>query len=361
MLSRIDFRKLTQFKLASQFTLSLLLIFIIGIGLGGLALSSALEQKAEAEIVYRGHLAMHLVTAVRNYTLNQIGPRIYELANMENGFIPETVPSIAAKTVFTKLRENQEYQNLAYREATLNPTNPEDQANLFEARLIQRFQSDRTLKSLSDFRTEVDQKQFYIAQPLVVTSESCLRCHSTPEQAPKSLIEKYGTRNGFGWEVNQVIGAQVIYVPANEVFMNARKALFLFISIFSVIFALVLGAINYLLKRRVIQPLKPMAKLAQTISQENVSAKEVRAIERQGLHAIAKREDELGHLGKILQKMVREIYHREQILSEQLQQLRFEIDQKQRENQVKEIAESDYFQNLQKTAKQIRNQPDPET
>lgn len=347
-----------RFKLASQFTLLLGLIFIGGIGLGGFALSQALEQKAQGEVVYRGHLAMELITGVRKYTLTQTGPQLLELAESKSDFIPESVPSFSAKSVFANFKNNPEYRNLEYKEATLNPTNPEDQANRFEAKLVERFQRDRSKKSLSGFRTQGNEKVFYNAQPLVVTSESCLQCHDTPERAPKSLIKKYGTRNGFGWKVDQVIGAQVIYMPASEVFMDARRALFLFVSIFTAIFALVLAAINYLLKRKVIQPLKPMAQLAQTISQETINPNEVRAIERQGLNKIAERHDELGYLGRILQKMVREIYHREQQLVEQLQQLRYEIDQKQYKNQVQEITESEYFQNLQKTAKEIRDQFD---
>jgi methyl-accepting chemotaxis protein len=345
-----------KLKISSQFTLLLSIIFITGIIIGGFALSKALENKAQEEMSYRGQMAIQLVNAVKSYTTNDIAPLLAEIAHPERRFIPETVPSLSAKRVVNKFKQNWNNKDFIYKDATLNPTNLDDKANLFEAKLTERFTSDRTLKSLSGLRSETGEKLFYIAQPLVVNGSSCLKCHSSPKVAPKSHTQTYGTKNGYGWKLNQIIGTQIIYIPASTVFGNARKATYLFIGIFICIFALVIISINYLLKWRVIQPLKPMAQLAQSISLDNVSANEVRILERKGLTKIAQRKDELGQLGRVFQKMVQEIYAREQQLAEQLQQLQVEIDQAKIIQEVAEIAESDYFQKLQQTAKSIRNE-----
>ena len=204
------------------------------------------------------------------------------------------------------------YKDLIYKEATLNPTNVDDRANRFEAKLIERFADNRTLKSLSGYRFQGGEKLFYSAQPLAVTDSSCLRCHSTPEVAPKSHVEKYGTRNGYGWKLNQVIGSQIIYIPASEVFINVRRAIFLFLSIFISVFALVIVSTKYLITARVIQPLKPMAKIAQIISQETIDVNQVCILERQQLNKIVKRKDELGQLGRVFQNMVYEICQRQE-------------------------------------------------
>jgi HAMP domain-containing protein len=347
--------KLGHLKLASQFTLLLSLIFIGGIALGGFALSQALEQKAEMEISDRGQITMQMVNAVRSYAIRKIVPLMTQRSDSQS-FTPETTPSFAARQVFEIFKENWKYQDFMYKDATLNPTNIADQADRFEAKLVEKFASDRTLKSLSGFRSISGEQLFYIAQPLAVTGVNCLKCHSTPEVAPKSHVERYGTQNGYGWKLNQIIGTQIIHVPASEVTSSARKELFLFINIFIGIFALAIVSINYLLKKRVIQPLKPMAQLAQTITKDTISVTEVRALDDSKLTQIYERTDELGQLGRVFQKMVREVYIREQLLAEQLQQLRVEIDQTKVIHQVAEIEESDYFQNLQKSAKEIRNQ-----
>lgn len=344
---------LRRLKLASQFTLLLSLIFIGGIALGGLALSQVLEQRASAEMSDRGQIVMQMVNAVSSYTTNNVAPLIAQVGDPQTDFIPETVPSLAAKQVFNTLKQNWKYRDFTYKPATLNPTNLADQADRFEAKLIEQFRSDRSIKTLSGFRNSTESRLFYSAQPLVVSNSSCLKCHSSPSVAPKNQLKLYGTQNGYGWKLNQIVGTRIIYIPASDVFFNARKALFVFINVFIGIFALALISINYLLKWRVIQPLKPMANLAQIISLDTVSIKEV-TLERQGLSKIATRTDELGQLGRVFQKMVREVCDRQQQLSQQLQELRVEIDSSKRVRQVDEITETDYFQKLQQTAKEIR-------
>lgn len=344
---------LRRLTIASQFTLLLSLIFISGIALGGLALSQVLEQRAKAEMSDRGQIVMQMVNAVSNYTTNNVAPLIAQVGDPQTDFIPETIPSLAAKKVFNTLKQNWKYKDFTYKAATLNPTNLADQADRFEAKLIEQFRSDRSIKTLSGFRNST-QRLFYSAQPLVVTDSSCLKCHSSHGVAPKSHLKQYGTQNGYGWKLNQIIGTRIVYIPASEVFFNARKALFLFINIFIGIFALALISVNYLLKWRVIQPLKPIANLAQIITLDTVSTKQVRALERDGLGKIATRTDELGQLGRVFQKMVREVCDRQQQLSQQLQELQVEVDSSKRVRQVAEIASSDYFQKLQQTAKEIR-------
>ncbi|MBF2067102.1 MAG: DUF3365 domain-containing protein [Calothrix sp. C42_A2020_038] len=347
---------LRRLNLASQFTLILSIIFMIGILIGGCLLSKALENKAQTEMTYRAQLAMQLVNAVKSYTSNDIAPLLNSVTNSESRFIPETVPSLSGRRVFDRFKQDWKYKDLIYKDATLNPTNLDDKADLFEANLVYKFDQNRDITSLSGFRSTGGEQLFYSAQPLIVNSPTCLKCHSQPEAAPKSHVTLYGTKNGYGWKLHQIIGTQIIYVPASEVFDNANKALFIFVSIFITIFALVIILINYLLKWRVIQPLKPMAQLASYISEDTVGANDVRSLERSALTKIAKRTDEFGYLGRVFQKMIRDIYAREQQLTHQLQQLQVEIDHTKRQREVAEIAESDYFKNLQKTAKEIRKQ-----
>ncbi len=107
---------------------------------------------------------------------------------------------------------------------------------------------------------------FYIARPLAVREESCLRCHSTADKAPKSQITTYGDKNGFGWKLNDIITAQIISVPAEEVLHNAQRSLVLVMEILLAVFVVIVVAINYLLKRAVIRPIRQMARQAEAVS-----------------------------------------------------------------------------------------------
>ncbi len=74
----------------------------------------------------------------------------------------------------------------------------------------------------------------------------------------------------------------------------------------------------------------------------------------EGLAPVATRDDELGQLARVFQKMGREVQTRELQLKQQVRQLRIEIDHATKERQVAEITETDYFQQLQQKAQDLR-------
>ncbi len=65
--------------------------------------------------------------------------------------------------------------------------------------------------------------------------------------------------------------------------------------------------------------------------------------------------DEIGTLDKVFQSMVDKVYKREQVLRQQVQELKIEIDQAKRQKQVGEIVESEFFQELRAKAQKMRS------
>lgn len=257
---------LKNLKLVPKFNLLLILVFIGGILISGAALSRVLQQKAQDEVTSKALILIETMNSVRDYTSSHVNPLLSPSLETEPVFIPETVPAFSATEVFANLRKNEEYKSFFYKEATLNPTNLRDKADSFETKLINRFRSEPTKKQLSDFRILPAGKVFYIARPLAIKEQSCLRCHSTPEAAPKSQLATYGTENGFDWKLNEIVATQIISVPANEVVESAHRSLSLVMGILISIFAIVVLIINFLLRKAVIQPIKKMAKVAQAVS-----------------------------------------------------------------------------------------------
>ena len=72
------------------------------------------------------------------------------------------------------------------------------------------------------------------------------------------------------------------------------------------------------------------------------------------LAIVSERGDALGKLARVFQRMAAEVYAREQRLKQQVQQLTIELDEARQAHQVAEITESDYFQQLQATAADLR-------
>ncbi len=257
---------LQRLKLGPRFNVLLALVFIGGFALSGLALSHILEGRAKNEVMSKALVLIQTMNSVRDYTSVNIAPLLNPRLDTDANFIAETVPAFAATEVFQRVRKIDDYKDFFYKEATLNPTNLRDKADTFEADLVKRFREESNTKEISGFRTLPGGQVFYIARPLAVQQESCLRCHSTPEQAPKSQIATYGAENGFGWKLNDIITTQIISVPAEEVLNNAQRLLVLVMAILLVVFIVIVVAINYLLKRSVIRPIRRMARTAEAVS-----------------------------------------------------------------------------------------------
>jgi HAMP domain-containing protein len=255
-----------KLKLETKFNVFLLIVFIVGAIVSGSLLFKVLEQAAENEVTTNAKLIVQTMNSVRDYTTTNITPLLSEKLETEPAFIPEAIPAFSATEVFQKLRKDEAYRNFFYKEATIDPTNLRDKADSFETKLVERFRNESGTKEISGFRDLPGGKIFYMAHPLTIKKESCLRCHSTPDRAPKSQITTYGSENGFNWKLGQVIAAQVISVPAEQVYENAQSALKLIMGILLAVFAAILLTVNYLLRKAVIRPIRQMAKTAEAVS-----------------------------------------------------------------------------------------------
>lgn len=256
--------------LARKFSLLLFLVFLGGILVSGLALSTILNQNAQNEITSKAAMMIETMNSVRHYTDTQVKPELE--GRLAADFLPETVPAYSAREVFEKLRENRVYSDFFYKEATLNPTNLRDKADGFEADIVERFRQDTKLPEVRGFRSTPSGDLFYIARPISVSAPSCLQCHSTPSAAPASMIERYGASNGFGWKLNEIIGAQVVSVPANQVLKSSRQAFVLIMGTIAAIFAVATLIVNLWLRRYVARPLKRMAQAAEAVSTGDLDA-----------------------------------------------------------------------------------------
>ncbi|ARV58813.1 histidine kinase [Nostocales cyanobacterium HT-58-2] len=264
--------KLNNLKLAKKLTLLLLLIFIGGIAFSGVALANILNYKAQDEISSKAWLMIRTLSSVRSYTSNEVTPQL-ETRLERDEFSPQVIPAYSARIVFENLKkDNKSYKDFIYKEAMLNPTNVNDKADSFETAIVKRFQQNKSLKELTGFRSLENGEYFYIARPLALTDSSCLKCHSTPDVAPKNMVEIYGTKNGFGWTLNLINGIQIISIPAAQVLQNARQSFVVVIGIVAIFFALAIFMANLWLKRYILGPIKRVVQVAEAVSTGDMDA-----------------------------------------------------------------------------------------
>ncbi len=127
-------------------------------------------------------------------------------------FLPQSIPFFAASEAFSYF--HQRYPDFAYKEAALNPTNPRDRTSDWERDIVDVFRVDAARKELVGRRDTPTGPMLFVSTPIRVDDKSCLDCHGLSGSAPPDLVRRYGPDNGFGWGLNDVIGAQIVHIPA---------------------------------------------------------------------------------------------------------------------------------------------------
>ena len=253
-------------NIGKKVNLILTIVFICAILITGITLSKLLEQKAENEISSNAEYLMHIANSIRKYTNTQVQPVLEPMLDTEENFIPPTIPTYSVREVFEIFRQDKRYSNFFYKDAALNPTNLRDKADDFEANIVRNFQLNSDPKPINGFRSMYGRNLFYIARPFRVEESSCLRCHSSPNKAPKSQIATYGEKNGFGWKLNEIVATQIIYVPAEEIFNNVKRSFYIVIGVLFIIFTLIAITLNIFLRKTVLRRIKNIARVAKRVS-----------------------------------------------------------------------------------------------
>lgn len=250
-------------KLLTKFNIVLLIFF----GAGGVLIAQLakdfLLNNARDQVVQQAELMMAAAKATRDYTNDQLKPLLLQNPDHDINFLPQTVPAFSAITVFGSIRKN--YTDYSYREATLNPTNLIDRAEDWEADIIRYFEAHPNEKQLFGERDTPTGRQLYLAKPMRA-SAGCLECHSEPAVAPPAMIRKYGSNNGFGWKLNQVIAAQVVSVPMTVPDAIAQKAYRNLIIFLITVFIVTILALDGALYWLVIRPLHTVSQTADRVS-----------------------------------------------------------------------------------------------
>ncbi|HYX74414.1 MAG TPA: DUF3365 domain-containing protein [Steroidobacteraceae bacterium] len=248
-------------SLLLRVNLALVVVFAMGATLAGLACRTLLQRNAEHEIRAEAELMIDSALAARDYTAGEIAPLL--LGQMQTQFLPQSIPFYAATEQFLRLHGS--HPEYAYREATLNPTNPRDRATDWQADIIERFRSDPKVHEVAGTRDTPLGPSLYLAKPIRATTE-CLSCHGSAASAPATVVARYGRDNGYGWQAGDVIGAQVVSVPSARAVASADHAFRAFLVSLLALFLSLLLVVNLVLYLLVVRPVRRMAQLADRVS-----------------------------------------------------------------------------------------------
>jgi len=287
-------------KLIWKFNIALLVLFANGFAISGYVSFRVLQANARDEILQNARVMMESALSARTYTVTQVKPLLD--TQQKYFFRPQTVPAYAATEQFNELRKK--YPDYGYKEATLNPTNPRDRATDWEADVINQFRQSTGRTEMLGQRITPAGPSLYLARPIQITNAACLPCHSTVDAAPATMIAAYGDANGFGWKLNEIVGAQIVSVPMSVPIERANRSLKTFLLSLAIVFLVTFVLLNVMLHTIVIRRITMLSTLADQVSLGNLEAGDF----------VAGSADEIGVLTGALSRMKASLVHVMKIL-----------------------------------------------
>jgi two-component system cell cycle response regulator len=230
----------------------------------GLYFYKQADQQYLTELQEASERQMQIAQAIRMYTTDHVRKA---LLKDQNEFHPASVPSFSANQTMHYLQAV--YPGQIYREVALNPTNPANLAKGWEVQAIEHFRSSSD-SMLTKMTTDKNGEPLLnYAKPIKVSSASCLVCHSTPDAAPKTLIAKYGSEHGFGWQLNEVVAAQVVTVPAAVAKKKRNASLMNYLVSSLTVMVCGFVALNWALRQAVVRPIQSAEKTWRKLASED--------------------------------------------------------------------------------------------
>jgi protein-histidine pros-kinase len=277
--------------------------FLIGLVLAGFGAYQILRTNAIEASREAAKIIMEEASADRSYTSDSIKPLLEQ--QMKVQFLPHSIPSFSALSIFKIVR--QKLPDYTYREPTLNPTNLNDRAIDWEADIINGFRDDASKAETMITRDTPGGQFLVLARPLKIGSQACLSCHSTPEAAPATMVALYGSQNGFGWKLGEIVGAQAVSIPLGVPLARAYQALLWFMLALAGTFVVIIVIVDLLLRALVVKPVAEISEMADKVSMGQLDTPEY----------VRNSNDEIGSLSKSFNRMRRSLQNAMKMLEEQ--------------------------------------------
>lgn len=234
-------------NLKSRLNLALTGLCLAALAGTAVLLDHVLREHVRDEVHKDAVHQMAVAQAVRAYTTDEVRPLL--LDDPERFHAP-AVPSHAAVAVMSHLQST--FPGYRYREVAFNPTNPANRASPAEQQMLEQLRrqggGELTFESTDGARPTHN-----YARAIIATAP-CLSCHGRAEEAPRTMITRYGGENGFGWQLGDVIGAQIVSLPAADAAARTHRIMVPYLGGAAVLLVVLYALLNAVLSRVVIQP-----------------------------------------------------------------------------------------------------------
>jgi hypothetical protein len=261
-----------QRKISTYHTLIISLVFI----LAGILLVTAVnlqmkhrsldEARTKARIILDRNLATH------TYFTHELKPGIFSLTEPyrpKDYFDPTWMSSTYAVRQIDQYFRSFSTEDYYYKECAINARSPLNEADDYEKTFILNLNKNPKLQEQSEIRVLDGKQYFVVLRRGEELEQTCLRCHSTPDQAPGGLIRRYGADRSFHRAVGEVISAISIHIPLSVPYAEANRFSFVMSGILLITLTVMYLLLLLINQRLLFNPLNRIKEMTSQISMDD--------------------------------------------------------------------------------------------
>ncbi|MBI5521218.1 MAG: DUF3365 domain-containing protein [Desulfarculus sp.] len=184
-----------------------------------------LEREALREAEDQARYILERNLAIHSYFAHQLKPKVFEL--LDKSPDPQYFEPAWMSSTYAIRGMDQHYQALAkdgfyYKECAINARSPRNEADGYERAFIEEMKANPGLDKRTAIRLLDGQPYFVYLRRGESMEQSCLRCHSQPELAPRGMVEQYGPLRSFQRQEGELVSAVSIRVPLAQALAGNR-------------------------------------------------------------------------------------------------------------------------------------------
>jgi len=152
---------------------------------------------------YLGHEAYRTLKATNATAFAQTMPTSED--DMDTLSLYSKNPALAQREYSEAVSKSE--AKAKFRLTNHNVMNPANAPDMFEQTAMAKMKAE----NLSEYSAVVGKELRYTSA--LIMKESCLKCHASPETAPKDVTERYGTSAGYGFKQGDLGGIISVRIP----------------------------------------------------------------------------------------------------------------------------------------------------
>jgi two-component sensor histidine kinase len=265
-------------KLQTLITISFILLFAVSAAITIMLVNYNMKQSSLEEAANKVNIISDAALSIHTYYGHQLKPALFkdfESSTKKDYFRPEWMSSTYAVREVLKYFKTITDFDYYYKECAINARSPENEADEFEKKFISGLNNKNGPERLTAIR-EYNGKSFFVSLKKGESMEKdCLKCHTTPDNAPQGLVKKYGDSRSFNRRENEVVSAISVRIPLSEAYEKANHFSFIFSIFLVIILLMLLLLLLWLNEKLIFSRLKKLRDKTDRIAGDHSNLKEI--------------------------------------------------------------------------------------